>query len=138
MKGESIVSLKTQLEHHRHNASASKEENDRKNYQVTRNKLKKTIKTTKACHEIEPCSSYPSGLKNDCSSGYDDIPVRFIKPVSDHLISPPVQIINKSIDKKCFPNSGKIARVCPIPQVDPPTSVKDFRPISVLPVLSKV
>ena len=46
MKNESIVNLKTQLEHHRHKASASKEENDRKNYQVTRNKLKKTIKTT--------------------------------------------------------------------------------------------
>ena len=48
MKDESIVNLKTQLKHHRHKASASKKENDRKNYQVTRNKLKKTIKTTKA------------------------------------------------------------------------------------------
>ena len=48
MKDESIVNLKTQLEHHRHKASVSKEENDRKNYQVTQNKLKKTIKTTKA------------------------------------------------------------------------------------------
>ena len=48
MKDESIVNLKTQLEHHRHKARASKEENDWKNYQVTRNKLKKTIKTTKA------------------------------------------------------------------------------------------
>ena len=78
------------------------------------------------------------GLKNDCSSGYDNIPVRFIKPVSDHLISPLVHIINNSIDQKIFPNSWKIARVCPIPQVDQPTSVKDFRRISVLPVLSKV
>ena len=47
MKDESIVNLKTQLEHHRHKARASKEENDWKNYQATRNKLKKTIKTTK-------------------------------------------------------------------------------------------
>ena len=55
------------------------------------------------------------GLKNDCSSGYDNIPVRFIKPVSDHLISPLVHIINNSINKIFFPNSWKIARVCPIP-----------------------
>ena len=48
IKDKSIVNLKTQLEHHRHKASVSKEENDRKNYQVTQNKLKKTIKTTKA------------------------------------------------------------------------------------------
>ena len=64
--------------------------------------------------------------------------MRFIKPVSDHLISPLVHIINNSIDKKIFPNSWKIARVCPIPRVDKTTSVKDFRPISVLPILSKV
>ena len=66
------------------------------------------------------------GLKNGCSSGYDNIPVRFIKPVSDHLISPLAHIINNSIDKKFFPNFLKIVRVCPIPRVDQPTSVKDF------------
>ena len=42
------------------------------------------------------------------------------------------------IDKKFFPNSWKHARVCPILRVDQPASVKDFRPISVLPILSKV
>ena len=51
------------------------------------------------------------GLKNDCSSGYDNIPVRFIKPVSDHLIWPLVHIINNSINKKIIPNSWNIARV---------------------------
>ena len=45
------------------------------------------------------------GLKNDCSSGYDNIPVRFIKPVSDQLISSLIHIINNSVDKKIFPNS---------------------------------
>ena len=57
MKDESIVNLKTQLEHHRHKARASKEENDRKNYQVTQNKLKKTIKTTKAAFLSKAMSS---------------------------------------------------------------------------------
>ena len=78
------------------------------------------------------------GLKNDCSSGYDNIPVRFMKPVSDHVISPLVHIINNSIDKIFFQNSWKIARVFSIPRVDNPTSVKDFLPILVLPILSKV
>ena len=54
------------------------------------------------------------GLKSDCSSGYDNIPVRFIKPVSDHLIWPLVHIINNSINKKIIPNSWNIARVCSI------------------------
>ena len=78
------------------------------------------------------------GLKIDYSSGYDNIPVRFIKPVSDHLISPLVHIINNSVNKFFPQNSWKIARVCPIPRVDQPTSVKDLRTISVLPVLSKI
>ena len=37
MKDESIVNLKTQLKHHRNKARLSKEENDKKNYQATRN-----------------------------------------------------------------------------------------------------
>ena len=37
-----------------------------------------------------------------------------------------------------FPDSWKAARVCPIPKIDNPVTVKDFRPISILPVLSKV
>ena len=57
MKDESIVNLKTQLEHHRQKARTSKEENGRKNYQVTRNKLKKTIKTTKAAFLRKAMSS---------------------------------------------------------------------------------
>ena len=57
MKEESIVNLKTPLEHHRHKASVSKEENDRKNYQVTPNKLRNIIKLPKRhfyerlCHQ---------------------------------------------------------------------------------------
>ena len=57
MKDESIVNLKIQLQHHRHKARASKEENDRKNYQVSRNKLKKTIKTTKVAFLRKAMSS---------------------------------------------------------------------------------
>ena len=43
-----------------------------------------------------------------------------------------------SIDKEIFPDSWKVARVCPIPKIRNPATVKDFRPISILPVLSKV
>ena len=78
-------------------------------------------------------------LKNDCSdSGYDDIPARFIKPVADYYDIPVVHIINSCIDRKIFPRQWKTARVCPIPKVESPTCVKDYRPISILPVLSKI
>ncbi|XP_057299344.1 uncharacterized protein LOC130629967 [Hydractinia symbiolongicarpus] len=77
-------------------------------------------------------------LKNDCSSGHDNIPIRFIKPVSEFITSPLVHIINNCINKEIFPQQWKIARVCPIPKIDTPISTKDYRPISVLPVLSKI
>lgn len=79
-----------------------------------------------------------NGLKNDCSSGFDDIPIRYIKPVAECLISPIVEVINSSIDQKIFPQQWKTARVCPLPKTDTPTKVNDYRPISVLPVMSKI
>ena len=79
-----------------------------------------------------------TNLKNDCSSGHDNIPVRYLKPVAEYITSPMVHIINTSIDQEIFPKQWKISRVCPIPKTDNPTSIKDYRPISVLSVLSKV
>ena len=79
-----------------------------------------------------------NGLKNDCSSGFDNIPIRLIKPVSEFFISPIVDLINTSIDKRIFPKQWKTARVCPIPKIDKPTKLKDYRPISILPVMSKI
>ena len=77
-------------------------------------------------------------LKNDCSTGYDTIPVRFIKPVAEYLASPLTNIINNCISKNTFPKQWKVARVHPIPKVSPPTNADEFRPISVLPIMSKI
>ena len=79
-----------------------------------------------------------SGFRKDWSSGFDNIPVKFIKPVADEITSPIVHIINSSIDQKIFSDSWKVARVCPVPKIDNPIKEKDFRPISILPVLSKI
>ena len=40
--------------------------------------------------------------------------------------------------KSKFPDQWKIARISPIPKVKNPTEIKDYRPISILPILSKV
>ena len=77
-------------------------------------------------------------LNNDCSSGHDNIPVKFLKPAVDQITSPIVHIINSSIDNEIFPDSWKVAHVCPIPKIDNLVTVKDFRPTSALPVLPKV
>ena len=77
-------------------------------------------------------------LRNDCSTGFDCIPIKYVKMVADILASPLTHIINNSIRNNMFPTEWKTARVCPIPKVKFPVELKDYRPISVLPVLSKV
>lgn len=77
-------------------------------------------------------------LRNDCSTGDDEIPIWLIKPVVEHLASPLTHIINCCIEKQHFPKQWKIGRVVPIPKVDQPMSYNDFRPITILPALSKV
>ena len=77
-------------------------------------------------------------LRSDCSTGADQIPTTFVKLVADNLAGPLTRIINSCITEAYFPKLCKIARVSPIPKVDNPTTNDELRPISILPVLSKV
>jgi len=77
-------------------------------------------------------------LRNDCSTGHDNIPVNFIKPIAEYIASPLTFIINNYIKESKFPSEWKIARISPIPKIDKPIELKDYRPISILPILSKV
>ena len=61
-----------------------------------------------------------------CSSGFDIIPVKFIKPVAKDITSPTVNIRNSSIAKEIFPSCWKVARVCPVPIIDNPINEKDL------------
>ena len=77
-------------------------------------------------------------LRSDCSTEADQIPPTFIKLVADHLAGPLTRIINGCITEAYFPKLWKIARVSLISKVDNPTTNNELRPISILPVLSKV
>ena len=68
-------------------------------------------------------------LRNDCSTGYKNVPVSFSK-----LVAPVAFILYNYIDCKTFPDQLHL----PISKIQLPTSSADFRPISILPILSKV
>ena len=76
-------------------------------------------------------NKFISELRNDCSSGFDNIPVKFIKPVAKDITSPTVNIINSSIAKEIFPSSWKVARVWPVPIIDNPINEKDLWPCNI-------
>ena len=77
-------------------------------------------------------------LRSDSSTGADCIPINYIKLVGEYIAIPITNIINKCIRESYFPKAWKIARVSPIPKVNSSTVNNQLRPISILPVLSKV
>ena len=48
------------------------------------------------------------------------------------------KLYNKCIENETFPQILKQSQIIPIPKINPPTSATDFRPISLLPTISKV
>ncbi len=77
-------------------------------------------------------------LKNTSSCGSDNIPLRFIKESLPAIITYLTCIINTSIVTGIFPERWKHAIVVPIFKTGDVMEPKDYRPISLLPIISKV
>lgn len=77
-------------------------------------------------------------LRDDCSAGHDGLPAKYVKMVADSIASPLCHIINSCIEHNIFPEQWKVSRISPIPKIPLPRELSDYRPISILPVLSKV
>ena len=69
---------------------------------------------------------------------YKNIPPRFLKENSDICSSSILRIVNNGINVSHFPDELKLADVTPVFKKEDPTNVKNYRPVSVLPVMSKV
>ena len=74
-------------------------------------------------------------LHSDSSTGYDQIPVKYIKFGKDHLAGPLMHIINTCSAALMFPCVWKTTHVSPILEIDQPIDKSDFRPVSILPAL---
>ena len=62
----------------------------------------------------------------------------FITPVAEYLESLLTFIINNFVVTPAFPGIWKIARISLILKVVNPSQLKDYRPISILPILCKI
>jgi hypothetical protein len=63
---------------------------------------------------------------------------KFIKRIIDHPADDLVLIINKCLEEGVFPDTLKIARVIPTYKKGDKHDPGNYRPVSVLPVLSKI
>jgi hypothetical protein len=77
-------------------------------------------------------------LKPKYSSGYDNISTILLKLSGNALIKPLTAIINQSLHNGVFPQKLKIAKVIPIFKKEDPHLLNNYRPISLLPAISKV
>ena len=77
-------------------------------------------------------------LKSNKAAGLDKILTRLIRDAESELTPSIAYLVNKSIWDGKFPALWKLARVTPLHKADDKLKVENYRPISILPVLSKI
>ena len=80
----------------------------------------------------------PRNLERSKSPGLDDIPPSLLKDAASCLAEPLTYLINMSLCTGQVPNEWKQAKVLPPFKSGNTTELDNYRPISMLPVLSKV
>lgn len=108
-------------------------------------RLREAMKERQCSFSLQPVSvsdvlKIIKGLKNSSATGVDYIDTRTVKLVADLIAPALTHIINLSIRTSTFPNIWKYAKVIPLLksfQCDP-LLPKSYRPVALLPILSKV
>ena len=72
------------------------------------------------------------------STGLDGIPARFIKDAAEVIKGPITYIVNLFLRSGIFPNEMKLAKVIPLHKKKSRLDVGNYRPVSILSVVSKV
>ena len=70
--------------------------------------------------------------------GIDNISGRFLKDGASKLALPIMQILNLSISLSTVPDKSKISKLKPLFKKGSRTDPKNYRPISLLPLISKI
>lgn len=77
-------------------------------------------------------------ISSNKATGLDDIPAKLLKLAAPYVSFALTHVCNLSLGKGIVPNEWKEARVTPIHKGGSKDDLNNFRPISVLPVISKI
>ena len=77
-------------------------------------------------------------LRSSSAAGHDKIPVWIVKNTIDLISEPICNFVNFSIETGIVPDQMKIARLIPIYKSGENNLFSNYRPISVLPIFSKI
>ena len=105
-----------------------------------RDYLKRRPNTTFSFQSISPSDVVKtiSKLASKTSTGHDNVSTCLLKRISLPLSVPLATIINQSFATGIFPDNLKLAKVIPIYKKEDPSLFDNYRPISLLPSISKV
>ena len=78
------------------------------------------------------------GSLRDGAVGYDEISASLIKYVIHQIKTPLAYIFNLAIKSGTFPDKLKITKVIPIHKANSKANFNNYRPISLLPIISKI
>ena len=88
--------------------------------------------------EKEKVMKFLSNIDTTKSTGTDNIGPRLLKLAAPHIVDDITFICNHSIKNSVFPSKWKEAKVVPFHKNGPQEEVNNYRPISILPVMSKI
>ena len=77
-------------------------------------------------------------LKNKSTSGHDNLSNKLLKTIKNEIAEPLSIMINEALNTGIFPDELKIAKVLPIHKKGDIHLFSNYRPISILPSVSKV
>lgn len=77
-------------------------------------------------------------LRTNKAAGIDEISAKYLKISAPVIGKPLASILNLSIQKGFYPESLKVAKVTPIHKAGCKAQVNNYRPISVLPIISSI
>lgn len=78
------------------------------------------------------------GLDTNKAVGPDGVPAIVLKKCAAELTAPLCRLFSLSYRSACFPSSWKCAQVQPIPKKGKKTVPSNYRPIALVPIISKV
>ena len=107
------------------------------------NDMKKYLKRSTSSFKFKAVSSADvldcvMSISSNKATGLDQIPAGIIKDTMDAILTPLLHIMNLSLTTGKVPQQWKIGRVTPLHKGGSLTDPSNYRPICVLPVLSKV
>lgn len=77
-------------------------------------------------------------INSKSSSGFDGLSTKLLKSIKNIILKPITLTINQSLKTGIFPSKLKISKIIPLFKKDDKHSITNYRPISLLPAISKI